>query len=135
MAKFTATFFIIISILISGEIHPLINSPAHLAECKLKLHCASNEWKAKDVSYAFKKAVEIVSKTPRTNIVKQNDSYIHAEVSSRLMHFVDDLEIKALPNEGTVNVRSESRIGIIDMGVNQKRIDDLSYRLKTNQIQ
>ena len=43
------------------------------------------------------------------------------------MHYVDDLELKALPEKGVLQIRSESRVGIGDNGVNKKRIDNLAY--------
>ncbi len=47
--------------------------------------------------------------------------------------YTDDLLLKAIPEKGIIQIRSESRVGIGDNGVNQKRVDAFAYRLKTEQ--
>ncbi|WP_320674072.1 DUF1499 domain-containing protein [Prochlorococcus sp. MIT 1341] len=102
-----------------------------LPKCVVVTHCVRVNWEVSDIEAAFKKVVEAVSNTPRTKIVEQTDFYIHAEAKTKSRRFTDDLLIKALPEKRVIQVRSESRVGIGDMGVNQKRVDDLAYRLST----
>ena len=45
------------------------------------------------------------------------------------MGFVDDLELQLRAPEGIIAVRSASRLGYGDMGVNRKRIEDLRSTL------
>ena len=78
---------------------------------------------------AFKKATKIVSETARTKIVEKTDSFIHAEAKTKWRRYTDDLLLKAIPEKGIIQVRSESRVGVGDNGVNQKRVDDFAYRL------
>ncbi len=104
-----------------------------LPECIVITHCARENLKVENVEDAFKKAFVIISKTPRTKVVEKTDFLIHAEAQTRWMKYTDDLLVKALPNLGIIQVRSESRVGIGDNGVNKKRIKDLAYRLMTNQ--
>ena len=87
--------------------------------------------KADDVVNAFKKATKIVSETARTKIVEKTDSFIHAEAKTKWRRYTDDLLLKAIPEKGIIQVRSESRVGVGDNGVNQKRVDDFAYRLMT----
>ena len=49
-----------------------------LPECIVITHCVRESFIVKDLDNAFKKAVKIVSETPRTKIVEQTNSYIHA---------------------------------------------------------
>ena len=77
------------------------------------------------------KKIKIVSETERTKIVEKTDSYIHAEAKTKWRRYTDDLLIKTIPEKGIIQVRSESRVGIGDNGVNQKRVDDFAYRLMT----
>ena len=84
-----------------------------------------------DLENAFKKATRIVSETARTKIIEQTNSYIHAEAKTKWRRYTDDLLIQAIPEKGIIQVRSESRVGIGDNGVNQRRIDDFAYRLMT----
>ena len=45
------------------------------------------------------------------------------------MKYVDDLEIAFVPESNKLLVRSESRVGESDLGVNQKRVDLLKSKL------
>jgi uncharacterized protein (DUF1499 family) len=51
------------------------------------------------------------------------DEYMAAEFSSKVMRFVDDVEFRK--GEMQVHVRSSSRVGYGDMGVNRKRVEEL----------
>ena len=105
-----------------------------LPECVVLTHCVRQDWEVSDVEESFKKVVKAVENTPRTRIVEESDVYIHAEAKTKWRRYTDDLLLKALPDRGIIQIRSESRVGIGDNGVNKKRVDDLSYRLMTNQI-
>ena len=102
-----------------------------LPECIVITHCVKENFTVNDIDNAFKKAVKIVSETPRTKIVEQTNSYIHAEAKTKWRRYTDDLLLKAIPEKGIIQIRSESRVGIGDNGVNQKRVDEFAYRLKT----
>tara|TARA_B100000700_G_C14997393_1_gene834550 strand:+ start:747 stop:1157 length:411 start_codon:yes stop_codon:yes gene_type:complete len=107
---------------------------AELPKCVVVSHCARETWMVSEVGESFKKIIKVVESMPRTKIIEQSDSYIHAEVQTKWMRYTDDLLIKAIPEKRIIQVRSESRVGIGDNGVNKKRIEDLSYKLTTNQI-
>ena len=102
-----------------------------LPECIIKTHCVREDFKVSDLENAFKKATKIVSETARTKIVEQDHFYIHAEAKTKWRRYTDDLLIKAIPEKGIIQVRSESRVGIGDNGVNKKRIDNFAYRMMT----
>tara|TARA_B100000579_G_C22698738_1_gene788734 strand:- start:647 stop:1060 length:414 start_codon:yes stop_codon:yes gene_type:complete len=102
-----------------------------LPECVVITHCVRENFKVKNLEHAFKKATKIISDTPRTKIVEKTNSYIHAEAKTKWRRYTDDFLLKAIPEEGIIQVRSESRVGIGDNGVNQKRVDDFAYRLMT----
>jgi uncharacterized protein (DUF1499 family) len=67
----------------------------------------------------------IVAGTPRTLVVKNEANYLYAEYKSRLLGFVDDVEFLAAEHEGVIHVRSSSRLGRRDFGVNRKRIESV----------
>lgn len=73
--------------------------------------------------------VNIVTDTPRTRIVTQTPDYLYAEYTSALMGFVDDVEFWFEPNTKQIQVRSASRLGYSDFGVNRARIEDVRRRL------
>ena len=60
-------------------------------------------------------------------ITTREDGYIAAEFTSATFGFVDDLELRK--SEDAVHVRSASRVGYSDAGVNAKRVAELRDRL------
>lgn len=57
-------------------------------------------------------------------MITHDAGYIHAEVTSSIMGYVDDVEFVFLP-EQRIDVRSSSRIGYYDFNVNRKRVERL----------
>lgn len=62
-------------------------------------------------------------------IITQADDYINAEYTSALMGFVDDVEFWVNGDTKTIEVRSASRLGESDLGVNRKRIEAIRAAL------
>jgi len=58
-------------------------------------------------------------------IVKRDGGYLYAEYRTPLMRFVDDLELLYDARAGLVHVRSASRLGRRDFGVNRRRVEQL----------
>ena len=73
--------------------------------------------------------LEVVEAMPRTRVITSTDTYLHAEVRSQLFRFIDDLELLILTDRELV-VRSASRVGRGDMGVNAARVEELRGLLK-----
>ena len=128
--RFLICFFSILFVITISP-NKVIASTNDLPECIVITHCVRKDFKVDDLEDAFKKAVKIVSNTARTKIVEKTDSYIHAEAKTKWRRYTDDLLVKAIPEKGILQVRSESRVGIGDNGVNKKRVDDFAYRLMT----
>ena len=72
---------------------------------------------------ALQQLAAAIADTPRTVVVEQSEGYLHAECSSALFGFVDDLELLVV-NAG-IQARSISRIGDSDLGVNAGRLAQL----------
>lgn len=66
-----------------------------------------------------------VESLPRTKIISVTSDYLHAECTSAVFGFVDDLELHLRIAEGAIAVRSASRLGYSDLGLNRRRIEDL----------
>lgn len=62
---------------------------------------------------------------PRIQIITVTDDYIHAECSSAVFGFVDDLELHLRPSQDSLAVRSAARLGHSDFAVNRKRVESL----------
>lgn len=69
-----------------------------------------------------KRAVESMQ---RATIVREERGYLYAEFRSRLLGYVDDVELAYDEKAGVFHVRSASRLGRRDFGVNRKRIEEL----------
>lgn len=62
---------------------------------------------------------------PRTMLVAQNVHYLHVSVSSAILRFKDDVELRYYPDKNLVEIRSSSRVGYYDFGVNRRRLETL----------
>ena len=126
---FASTCFFLLILLFSITPAQVNATTMELPECVVVTHCVKEDFKVNNLEDAFIKAVDIVSSTPRTKIVEQTNSYLHAEAKTKWRRYTDDFLLKVIPEKGIIQVRSESRVGIGDNGVNKKRVDDFSYRL------
>ena len=63
-------------------------------------------------------------------VVRQEGGYLYAEYRSKLMRFVDDVEFFHDDNAGLIHVRSASRLGRRDFGVNRARVEAIRARIK-----
>ena len=73
--------------------------------------------------------MDVIAESPRTRIVSRDTHYVHAEFRSRLLRFVDDVELVVDPVARVVHFRSASRVGHSDFGVNRRRMEELSRTL------
>lgn len=110
----------------------------HLALCPASPNCVVSQGESDaehaiaPLSYtgsateAMAKLRQVVEAQPDSEIIEQTEDYLYAEFTSRLMGFVDDVEFYLNPTEsGTIHVRSASRLGQSDLGVNRKRIETI----------
>ena len=65
----------------------------------------------------------VISSMPRTKIVTTEGNYLYAEFTSALMGYVDDVEFYLNVDKGIIEVRSASRLGESDLGVNRDRVE------------
>ena len=67
---------------------------------------------------------DLVKTMKRTTLVKETGDYLHFEFKTRIFGFVDDVEFY-FPDEPVIHVRSASRKGYSDLGVNRKRVENI----------
>jgi uncharacterized protein (DUF1499 family) len=101
-----------------------------LAPCKRSPNCVSSQANPSDREHyilpihgtmeAVRRAVEGY---PRTRIVEDRGDYLYAEFRTKLLRYVDDVEF--FFDGHVVQVRSCSRLGRRDFGVNRKRVEEL----------
>src|SRR5262245_10189864 len=107
-----------------------------LAPCKRSPNCVSSQADPSDREHyivpirggipAARTAIESLA---RTRVIKAEANYLYAEFRTRLMRYVDDVELYF---DGQVlQVRSCSRLGRRDFGVNRKRVEELRALIET----
>jgi uncharacterized protein (DUF1499 family) len=110
-----------------------------LALCPDSPNCISSQ--SKDPKHAIapiryegtaEKSRELLIKTvlgmKRSRIVTAGELYIHAEFTSAIFRFVDDVEFLFDDEKKLIHVRSASRVGYSDFDVNRKRVEDIRTR-------
>jgi uncharacterized protein (DUF1499 family) len=109
-----------------------------LAPCRSTPNCVSSQADRSDREHyiaPLKASMEDVRRAvealPRTRIVLAHSNYLYAEFRSRLLGFVDDVEF--FFDGAAVQVRSASRLGRRDFGVNRSRIEQLRKMLTRKQ--
>ena len=74
---------------------------------------------------AKRKLEDVIERMPGSQIIESQDDYLHAEFRSRIFGFVDDLEILIDEKQQSILIRSASRVGYSDWGVNRKRCEEI----------
>ena len=100
-----------------------------LDTCSNPNNCVFQSWKVTNVDESFKELIDILKNTPRIKIINIKEDYLHAVATSRVMKFIDDIEIKKSGKGNILRVKSKSRTGFYDLGVNKRRINTLHFRL------
>ena len=100
-----------------------------LRPCIELSHCVSEEWEVSNIENPFDEIKSIIEKTSRTEIIEINGDYLHAEATSKWLKYVDDIEVSYLADTDKLLIRSESRVGESDLGVNQKRINLIKSKM------
>ncbi len=74
---------------------------------------------------ASQRLLKLLGSMPRVQVVTATPDYIHAEFSSLIFRFVDDVEFVFEDADKNIQIRSASRLGYSDFGVNRKRVETI----------
>ena len=121
---------LIIIFLIDAKPSMPITQSGELSECLISSNCVLVEWSFPQLNSAYDQLIDVASSLPRVSIIEKKKDYWHGVVRSLIFRFPDDLEILRIPSKNVIQVRSASRFGLGDLGVNQQRINQLYSRLK-----
>ncbi|MEP1385613.1 MAG: DUF1499 domain-containing protein [Paraglaciecola sp.] len=116
-----------------------------LTQCSSKPNCVCSQ--AKDEAHFIEpilskgtqkqtkdRLVAILNAEKRAKIKAADSDYIKVEFASKIFRFVDDVEFY-FPDTGSterlIQVRSASRVGYSDLGVNRKRIESIRQQLNS----
>ena len=81
-----------------------------------------------DPAKARRDLLSVLREQPRGRVVKADEGYIYVKFTSRIFRFVDDVEFCFDPESKLIYVRSASRVGYFDFGVNRNRVEDIRDR-------
>ncbi|WP_246140385.1 DUF1499 domain-containing protein [Euhalothece natronophila] len=111
-----------------------------LANCPQTPNCVSSQ--SKDINHkidpltynssserALGELTTILKEIDNAEIIEEKDNYLYAQFTSNIMGFVDDVEFYLDPQAEVIHVRSASRIGESDLGVNRRRIERIREQL------
>ena len=76
-----------------------------------------------DAAATMKKLETAVAAMAGAKVVEIRNDYLYVQFSTRWLKFVDDVEFWISPTENVVHVRSASRLGRKDFGVNRARVE------------
>lgn len=118
----------------------LADGSERLAPCPASPNCVSSEATDEvhaiaplrirgDAAAAWTGLAAHLASLPRVEVVTTEPAYLHAVFTTRLMRYRDDVELALDPAAGTIRVRSASRVGYGDMGVNRARIESIRSAL------
>lgn len=110
-------------------------SNGHLGGCPASPNCVSSQSTdfhniaplhyTTDREAALAKLLNVIKSQPNSEVIKAEDGYIYSEFTSKIMGYVDDVEFYAPPDQQIIEVRSASRLGESDLGVNRQRIETI----------
>jgi uncharacterized protein (DUF1499 family) len=109
-----------------GRLAPCPPSPNCVcSQCTDSLHQIAPLSFTSSSEQALSKLKSIIQSLPRTKIITATEDYLYAEFKTALMGFVDDVEFYLDSHTQEIHVRSASRLGYGDLGVNRQRIETI----------
>ncbi|WP_210417815.1 DUF1499 domain-containing protein [Bythopirellula goksoeyrii] len=122
-------------------LHTLGMINGRLAECPNYPNCVSSQDKDSEhsidsIPYTLsaketqRQLESIIQAMPRSRIVSSQTGYVHAEFSSLLLGFVDDVELAIDAKENLIHFRSAARLGRSDFGVNRRRMEQIRQQFQ-----
>lgn len=108
---------------LGGSLAPCPSSPNCVSSDADDAHHVAPFQLSVEPAEGWRAARKAVLALPRARIISETDGYLHAECRSALLGFVDDLELQLRPGAGLIAVRSASRLGYSDRGVNRDRVE------------
>ncbi|MGH9676759.1 MAG: DUF1499 domain-containing protein [Candidatus Acidiferrum sp.] len=113
----------------------------HLAPCPSSPNCVCSQNADADHQIApiqvgdekdpMARLASVIGGMSGAKVITTKANYLHAEFTSFVFHFVDDVEFLFDPETKLLHCRSASRVGHSDLGVNRKRIEAIRKAFAT----
>ena len=75
------------------------------------------------------KLVTIVGNMEGAELVLSTDDYAYFTFTTKYLHFMNDVEFHNRPRDQIIAVRSASRVGKSDLGINRRRVEGIRLAL------
>lgn len=136
--KLTLIIFLIIFAMTTNASAP---TKKKLPPCQDTPNCVSSQTTSKkhyilpfkisgDPKLAWEGLRSAIIKHDRMIITHETESSLHAEATSLVLQFVDDIDAFLDEEAGLIHIRSASRVGHSDFGVNRKRVETIRTQLR-----
>ena len=133
---FPVNIFLIFVTLVGSASATVSSGKYSLSPCPSSPNCVSSLSQDEDhyiepflCSLPFEEArtalAEAIAMIKGGRVVVSEGRYLRAEFVSNWLKFVDDVEFVIDEKSGIINLRSASRVGYSDFGVNRRRIEEL----------
>ncbi len=119
---------------VSSTLLPLGMQNGHLTPCNKRHNCAitqvvnGQKTHLQPIRYtgskqqAMERMKKVILAMPRTDIIKETNNYVHVTFKTKLWGFIDDVECYFPDEQPIIHMRSASRKGLFDFGVNKRRL-------------
>ena len=140
--------FLPIALLIAGQLGMLRGSPptalgvtdgklaaAHEKTQNTVCSQARNDYSqiaplaAGQAASAWPKLKDVVAAMPGAKIIEERPNYLRTEFQTQWLKFVDDVEFYRDDTDNSIHMRSASRLGRKDFGVNRARLEAIRARI------
>jgi uncharacterized protein (DUF1499 family) len=135
MKKSILSIIPLISACAGEPVHTLGVRENKLAPCPASPNCVSsfeenNAHNIHPIAANLDQIAQVIVELTSANIVNASENYLHVEFTSRIMRYVDDVEFLYSKTKNITHVRSASRVGYSDFGVNRKRVEKIRELIK-----
>tara|TARA_B100000945_G_C19969340_1_gene406813 strand:- start:127 stop:570 length:444 start_codon:yes stop_codon:yes gene_type:complete len=79
---------------------------------------------------AKERIYRVINSMRDTRIITKEALYLHVEFTTDVLRFIDDVEFYFDGSQSLIHVRSASRRGYWDLGVNRRRVETIRYEFK-----
>lgn len=121
--------------------HTSFAEPKKLPVCANTPNCVSSLAEDKDhfiapfkikgsTTQVFTELKALLSQQVRVLVTHETHDSLHAEATSLVFRFVDDIDMVVDEAAGLIHIRSASRTGYSDFGVNRRRVEALRSQLQ-----
>lgn len=119
--------------IVDGKFHPCPKSPNCVStQSSSEKHIMDPIKFEGSLEEAKSKIIKIIKSLKRSKIVTDRENYLHIEFRTAVWRFVDDVEFYFDDAEKVIHFRSAARLGYSDMGVNKKRMKNITISFKNS---